>query len=89
MQACISVEQIYIEDDIFDDFTEKISTRVEKMSAGETAEDSIGCIITPENYDKINSHLSDLEKSTQMIKGDTKNNNIYASPISVISNSII
>ena len=56
-QACISIEQIYIEDDIFDDYTKKISDKIEKMSAWDDIEDSIGSIITPQNYAKINVRL--------------------------------
>ena len=84
-QACISIEQIYIEHDIFDEFTEKISARVKEMTAGNTSNSSIGCIITSENYDKINLHLSELEESTEIVNGTSENKDIFIPPTLVIN----
>ena len=84
-QACISIEKIYIEDDIFNEFTEKISNKVRNMSAGNNPEDSIGCIITPENYDKINSQLTELDESTKIIKGKSIDSKFYIPPTLIIN----
>jgi len=84
-QACISVEQVFVEDTIFDEFTEKISHKIKSMSAGDNADDSIGCIITPENYNKINSHLSELDNSIKVIKGTSSKNEFYIPPTLVIN----
>ena len=83
-QACISIEQIYVEDDIFNEFTDKISNRIKNMSAGNNSDDSIGCIITPENYDKINSQLAELDQSIKVVKGQSTNNKFYIPPTLVI-----
>ena len=84
-QACISIEQIYVEENIFDEFTNEISNRVENMSAGDNTNDSIGCIITPENYDKINSQLAELNSSIKVIKGKKRSDNCYIPPTLVIN----
>jgi len=83
-QACISVEQVYVEDDIFNDFTNKISNRIKSMSAGDNFDDTIGCIITPENYDKINLQLAELGQSVKVVKGKSINDKFYISPTLVI-----
>ena len=84
-QSCISVENIYIEESIFDEFTLKISDKIKNMSSGESENDSISCIITPDNYTKINSHLSELDDSTEVIKGTASNGEYYIAPTVVIS----
>ena len=84
-QACISVEQIFIESEIFDEFTNQISDRIKNMKAGNDKDDDIGCIITPENYKKINFHLTELDKNTKIIKGNNENNKFYIAPTIVIN----
>ena len=55
------------------------------MSSGESENDSISCIITPDNYTKINSHLSELDDSTKVIKGTISNGKYYIAPTVVIN----
>ena len=84
-QACISVEKIYIEHEIFDEFTKKISDRIKNMTAGNSSDSSIGCIITPENYDKINSQISEIRNNTKIITGNNTNQECFISPTLVIT----
>ena len=84
-QACISIEKIYVENDIFNEFTEKISTRIKNMTAGNSSNSSIGCIITPENYNKINMHLSEIENDAEIITGVIENEDVFISPTLVIN----
>ena len=84
-QACISIEHIYVEQKIYDEFLEKISDRIKNMSAGNSSDDSISCIITPENYTKINLHLSELDNSTKIIKGTKSSGDYYIAPTLVIN----
>ena len=53
-QACISIEEVFIEKNIFNTFSNKISERIKNMIAGENNNDEIGSIITEQNYEKIN-----------------------------------
>ena len=72
-QACISVEEIYIESTIFKKFSDCIKEKVLNMSAGENDSDDIGAIITKENYKKINVHLNEIpndDKTSGTVSGE-------------------
>ena len=84
-QSCISVENIYVEEVIFEEFKNKITNKIKNISSGETKNDLISCIITPQNYAKINSHLSELNDSTEIIKGTTSDGQYYIAPTIVIN----
>jgi len=83
-QACISIEQVFVEHEIFNEFTNKISNKIEQLTAGNTDADLIGAIITPENCTKINEHLSELDNSTKIIMGQKQNHNMFIAPTIVI-----
>ena len=83
-QACISIEQIFIEHQIFNEFTNKISKKIEQLRAGDTDNDLIGAIITPENCTKINEHLSELTDKTKIVMGQKQDHNMFIAPTIVI-----
>jgi acyl-CoA reductase-like NAD-dependent aldehyde dehydrogenase/choline dehydrogenase-like flavoprotein len=64
-QVCISIERIYVEDSVYDDFlarvTEKVKTLRQGAPTGPGTVD-IGAIIFPPQIDTIEAHIRDAEE---------------------------
>ena len=84
-QACISVEEIYIENSIFNKFSDCIKQKVSNMSAGENSSDDIGAIITKENYNKINMHLDEISED-EKISGSVSTQGMFIAP-TIVTNA--
>ena len=54
-QTCISTEEVFIEDCIYDEFLEKISLRIKDLKSGDSSD--LGSMIMPENTNKVRSHI--------------------------------
>ncbi len=72
-QVCISVERIYVEDEVHDEFVERLTERVETLRQGppgELGSVDIGAIIFPPQIDLIDSHVRDaVERGAEVRTG--------------------
>ena len=82
-QACISVEEVFVEKKLFKTFCNKLSDKIKNMSAGSNAEDHIGSIITKGNYKKIKDHLSEISDD-KIISGKINSKGMFIAPTVVI-----
>jgi acyl-CoA reductase-like NAD-dependent aldehyde dehydrogenase len=72
-QVCISVERVYVEEPIYDEFVAKVTEKVreirEGVPTGEGAVD-IGAVIFPPQLDIIESHVADaVDKGAKVVTG--------------------
>ena len=68
-QTCISTEEVFVENEIFDEFLESLSAKIKSIKSGSTQKDQLGPIITPENKQKINDHLNEIKNKSKVIYG--------------------
>ncbi len=72
-QVCISVERIYVEDAVHDDFVEKLTSKVEALRQGPPGAPGtvdVGAIIFPPQIDLIDSHVRDaVERGAEVRTG--------------------
>jgi acyl-CoA reductase-like NAD-dependent aldehyde dehydrogenase/choline dehydrogenase-like flavoprotein len=72
-QVCISVERIYVEDEVHDEFVERLTARVESLRQGppgELGSVDIGAIIFPPQLDLIDAHVRDaVERGAEVRTG--------------------
>ena len=83
-QTCISTEEIYVEEDIVDEFVSKLSVRIKDIKSGEDVNDDLGPIITPETKQKINEHIDEVKDSCQIYSGINNGGEKYIAPTIVI-----
>lgn len=73
-QSCLSIERVYVQETILQDFLEKLKERAERVKlAFPTPEDGqIGPVISERQVHIINDHLSDaLAKGAHVLTGNT------------------
>ncbi len=72
-QVCISVERIYVEDAVHDEFVERLTERVEVLRQGppgELGSVDVGAIIFPPQLDLIDAHVRDaVERGAEVRTG--------------------
>ena len=68
-QACISLEELYIETPIFDDFVERISKKIKNLSSGDNPDMQIGSMITTDNSVKVKEHIKEIKDNSKIIQG--------------------
>ena len=83
-QTCISTEEVYVENDIFDEFVLKLSDRIKNIKSGGNDNDEVGPIITPETNKKINEHLNEVKDSCRIVSGINNGDEKYIAPTIVI-----
>jgi acyl-CoA reductase-like NAD-dependent aldehyde dehydrogenase len=72
-QVCISVERVYVEEPVYDDFVQRVTAKVGKLRQG--APDGpgsvdIGAIIFPPQIETIDAHVRDaVEKGARVLVG--------------------
>ncbi len=54
-QTCISVQRVYVREEVFDDFVARLLPKVDALRTGDPAEDStdVGPVIDPENHERV------------------------------------
>jgi acyl-CoA reductase-like NAD-dependent aldehyde dehydrogenase len=82
-QTCISVEEIFIEDTIFNQYAECISKRVKSMSSGDLEHMDIGSMIMDANCNKVKEHIAEINQK-KIIKGESINHSMYIPPTLII-----
>ncbi|MEO7198042.1 MAG: aldehyde dehydrogenase family protein [Solirubrobacterales bacterium] len=72
-QVCISVERIYVEDEVHDEFVAKLTSKVEALRQGPPGEPGsvdVGAIIFPPQIELIDSHVRDaVERGAEVQTG--------------------
>ena len=72
-QVCISVERIYVEDEIHDEFLQRLQAKVEALRQGPPGDPGtvdVGAIIFPPQIDLIEAHVNDaVERGARVVTG--------------------
>ncbi len=72
-QVCISVERIYVEEPVHDEFVERLTAKVEGLRQGPPGEPGtvdVGAIIFPPQIDQIEAHVADaVERGAKVLTG--------------------
>ena len=75
-QVCISVERLYVEDAVHDEFLERLIGKVEALRQGPPGEPGsvdVGAIIFPPQIDLIEAHVQDaVEKGARVVTGGSR-----------------
>jgi len=84
-QTCISTEEVYVEEDIVDDFISKLSIRIKEIKSGIDESDDLGPIITSETKKKINEHIDEVKDSCDIYSGINNGGEGYVAPTIVVN----
>ncbi len=71
-QACASIERVYVQSEIYNDFIEKIASMAKELKVGDpfNNETDIGPVISEEQIQKIEDHINDaLSKGAKLLYG--------------------
>jgi succinate-semialdehyde dehydrogenase/glutarate-semialdehyde dehydrogenase len=71
-QACISINRIYVQDPIFDEFASRLATRVSALKVGSGLEEGVeqGPLIDANALSKVEEHVADaLERGARVLTG--------------------
>jgi acyl-CoA reductase-like NAD-dependent aldehyde dehydrogenase/choline dehydrogenase-like flavoprotein len=72
-QVCISVERIYVEDPVYDEFLERVTRKVESLRQGPPGEPGsvdVGAIIFPPQVELIEAHVRDaIDRGATVVTG--------------------
>ncbi|HXB14137.1 MAG TPA: aldehyde dehydrogenase family protein [Solirubrobacteraceae bacterium] len=75
-QTCISIERVYVEDPVYDEFVAKVSEKVRELRVGKpegpgTVE--VGAITFPPQLDTIKDHVADaVQKGARILTGGSQ-----------------
>jgi acyl-CoA reductase-like NAD-dependent aldehyde dehydrogenase len=58
-QSCISVERVFVVEEVYDAFLRALLAEVKKITAGWTAEAEVGPMVVPEQLQKVESQLEE------------------------------
>ncbi|MBZ5733493.1 aldehyde dehydrogenase family protein [Nocardioides sp. TRM66260-LWL] len=62
-QVCISVERVYVVDQVYDRFVEKLATAVGSLRQGSGTRDDVGAMVTRAQVDTVERHVEDARES--------------------------
>src|SRR5204863_4554856 len=72
-QICMSIERVYVEEPIYDEFVSKLTERVGQLRQGDdgrTYTSEIGAMTTPAQLEKVAEHVEDArEKGARVLAG--------------------
>lgn len=83
-QTCISVERIFVHENIKGEFVKKISEKIKKLSAGNSKNSEVGSISVEAGLEKIKSQIKNEKKAGEIIQGGNDKNGLYFPPTVVI-----
>ena len=83
-QTCISTEEVYVEEDIIDEFISKLSIRIKDIKSGDGDDDDLGPIITSETKQKINDHINEIKDSCDIYSGINNGGENYIAPTIIV-----
>ena len=85
-QTCISTEEVFIEDSIYDSFVEKISNRIKDIKSGGKNND-LGSMIMPKNTDKVKRQIKEAKGGCRIIQGKGEDGEMFIPPTLVLNPS--
>jgi acyl-CoA reductase-like NAD-dependent aldehyde dehydrogenase len=69
-QTCVGVERVFVHDDVYDAFVDKVVAKASKVKAGGDADADIGPITMPSQLDIIRRHITDaLDRGGRALVG--------------------
>ena len=73
-QTCISVERVYVEEPVYDEFVDKVVGKVKALRQGEPSRGpgtvEVGTLTSPAQLDIIESHVKDaIDKGARVLTG--------------------
>jgi acyl-CoA reductase-like NAD-dependent aldehyde dehydrogenase len=72
-QICLSIERVYVEEPIYDEFVSRLAERVAKLRQGDdgrSASAEVGAMTTPAQLEKVSEHVEDArEKGARILTG--------------------
>ncbi|MGI8594497.1 MAG: succinic semialdehyde dehydrogenase [Solirubrobacteraceae bacterium] len=72
-QVCISVERVYVEEPLYDEFVDKVTEKVRKIRQGvpgEAGKVDVGSLTYPPQLDIVEEHVSDaVQKGAKVLTG--------------------
>ncbi len=72
-QTCVSVERVYVEEPVYDDFVERVVTKVQAIRQGAStgpATSEVGAMTTPAQLDIVERHVADaVAKGARAVTG--------------------
>jgi acyl-CoA reductase-like NAD-dependent aldehyde dehydrogenase/choline dehydrogenase-like flavoprotein len=75
-QVCISVERVYVEEPVYDDFLERVAAKVTSLRQGPPGEPGsvdVGAIIFPPQIDLIEAHVEEaVAKGAKVVTGGSR-----------------
>ena len=77
-QTCISTEEVFVEDGIYNNFVEKISNRIKSIKSGSMGD--YGSMIVAQNADKVKRHIVDASKNSKIIYGKSDEKDMFLPP---------
>ncbi len=83
-QTCISTEEVFVEDCVFDKFVNRISKRVKDIKTGEDSSSDLGPMIMSTNSQKVMDHLKEVEDVCEIIKGKSDSKTMFIAPSIVV-----
>ena len=83
-QTCISTEEVYIDNEIFNIFVDKVTKKIEKLSSGSSPKDNLGAMIMPSNTQKVKEHIDEVKDSCEIISGTSSTLDMFIPPTIVI-----
>ena len=83
-QTCISTEEVFVEDPVFDEFVSGISDKVKNMSSGDSDSEDLGPMIVDENRDKVNEHIREVDGRCNIVNGGVSDTNRFIAPTLLI-----
>lgn len=62
-QVCISVERVYVVDQVYDRFLEKLVAAIGALKQGDRARDDVGAMVTRAQIDTVERHVREAQSS--------------------------
>jgi len=62
-QVCISVERVYVAEEVYDQFVEKVAAALGSLKQGSGSRDDVGAMVTREQVETVERHVEDARKS--------------------------
>ena len=84
-QTCISTEEVFVERDLFEKFVSKITSRLKDIKSGNSDNDDLGPIITPETRNKINEHINEVKDKCDVYIGDNNGDEKFIAPTIIVN----
>ncbi len=83
-QTCISIEEMFVEKDIFNTCVDLLSKKVKTLSSGSDDNMQIGSMIMADNCNKVNEHIAEIEDQEKVIRGGSNKHAMYIAPALII-----